>query len=130
MVTLQAPAASTCVELLDTIEREGVNSIAIVGDAFAKPIVRALDAEPDRWDLSSLVLITSSGVMFSEPVKQALLAHLDNAMIVDAFSSSEAVGMGQSVSSTGARGVHRQVHRRRATPGDRRRRHRRGARFG
>ncbi len=88
-------------ELLDTIERERVNSIAIVGDSFAKPIVRALDAEPDRWDLSSLVLIASSGVMFSEPVKQALLAHLDNTLIVDAFSSSEAVGMAQSVSSKG-----------------------------
>ena len=28
--------------------------MSIVGDAFAKPILRALDAEPDRWDISSL----------------------------------------------------------------------------
>ena len=89
-------------ELLDTIEREGVNMIAIVGDAFGKPILRALDAEPDRWDLSSLVVITSSGVMFSEATKQGLLEHLPGTMIIDAFSSSEAVGMGQSVSSAGA----------------------------
>ena len=88
-------------ELLDTIEREKVNAIAIVGDAFGKPILRALDAEPDRWDLSSLFIITSSGVMFSEPTKQGLLKHLPTMMIVDAFSSSEAVGMGQSVSSAG-----------------------------
>jgi len=88
-------------ELFDTIEKHRGNTTAIVGDAFAKPMVRALDAEPDRWDLSSLFVFTSSGVMFSEPTKQALIAHLPHAMIVDAFSSSEAVGMGQSVSAAG-----------------------------
>ena len=39
--------------------------------------------------------------MFSEPTKQGLIKHLPTMMIVDAFSSSEAVGMGQSVSSAG-----------------------------
>ena len=41
------------VELLDTVERIAINSMSIVGDAFAKPILRALDAEPERWDISS-----------------------------------------------------------------------------
>jgi len=89
-------------ELLDTIDREGVNLVAIVGDAFAKPINRTLAANPGRWSLASLLAITSSGVMFSEPVKQELLSHATTAMIIDAFSSSEAVGMGQSVSAAGA----------------------------
>ncbi len=89
-------------ELFDTIEREGGNTTAIVGDAFAKPMLRHLDAEPERWDLSSLFVFTSSGVMFSEASKQGLIAHLPHSMIVDAFSSSEAVGMGQSVSAAGA----------------------------
>jgi fatty-acyl-CoA synthase len=88
-------------ELFDTLELRKGNTTAIVGDAFAKPMVRALDANPGRWDLSSLFVFTSSGVMFSEPTKQALLGHLPHAMIVDAFSSSEAVGMGQSVSASG-----------------------------
>ena len=39
--------------------------------------------------------------MFSEASKQGLLRHLPHLMIVDAFSSSEAVGMGQSVSAAG-----------------------------
>jgi 3-oxocholest-4-en-26-oate---CoA ligase len=86
-------------ELLDTIEREKVNTIAIVGDSFAKPMVRALDAEPDRWDISSLFIVSSSGVMFSEEAKSGLLKHHGAMMIIDAFSSSEAVGMGQSVST-------------------------------
>jgi fatty-acyl-CoA synthase len=86
-------------EMFDTIERERVNQIAIVGDAFGKPMLKALDEYPARWDLASLFLVASSGVMFSEPVKQALLRHHPNMLLVDAFSSSEAIGMGQSVSS-------------------------------
>jgi len=90
------------VELLDCIEHEGVNVAAIVGDAFAKPMLRALDADPDRWDISSLVMLSSSGVMWSEATKQGLLRHHPNMLLVDAFSSSEALGMGQSVSGGGA----------------------------
>jgi fatty-acyl-CoA synthase len=86
-------------EMFDTIERERVNQIAIVGDAFGKPMLKALDEHPGRWDLASLFLVASSGVMFSEPVKQGLLKHHPTMMLVDAFSSSEALGMGQSVSS-------------------------------
>jgi acyl-CoA synthetase (AMP-forming)/AMP-acid ligase II len=90
------------VELLDTIEREGVNSMAMVGDAFGKPILRALDENPGRWDLSSLVAIVSSGVMWSKETKEGLLRHHPNMMLMDAFSSSEALGMGSSISGAGA----------------------------
>jgi fatty-acyl-CoA synthase len=89
------------VELLDTIEREGVNVIAIVGDAFAKPMLRALDTDPQRWDISSLLAITSSGVMWSNETKQGLLAHHGNMMLMDSFASSEALGMGSSLSGGG-----------------------------
>ena len=86
-------------ELLDVIEAENVGALTIVGDAFAKPMVAALDAEPDRWDISSVVLITSSGVMWSESAKLGLLAHHPGMLLVDSFSSSEAIGLGQSVSA-------------------------------
>ena len=89
------------VELLDTIEREGVNVISIVGDAFGKPILKALDANRGRWNLASLVGITSSGVMWSKEVKQGLLDHHPNMLLLDAFSSSEALGMGSSISGMG-----------------------------
>ncbi|MGY6499404.1 MAG: AMP-binding protein [Acidimicrobiales bacterium] len=89
------------VELLDTIEREGVNGTAIVGDAFGKPILAALDSDPDRWDISSLKMMSSSGVMWSESTKEGLLRHHPGMLLVDAFSSSEALGMGQSVSAAG-----------------------------
>jgi 3-oxocholest-4-en-26-oate---CoA ligase len=86
-------------EMFDTIERERVNQIAIVGDSFGKPMVRALDEHPHRWDLASLFLVASSGVMWSEANKQALLEHQPNLILIDVFSSSEALGMGQSISS-------------------------------
>jgi fatty-acyl-CoA synthase len=88
-------------EILSTIEREGANQLVIVGDAFAKPILKALDANPGTWNISSLFLIASSGVMFSEESKQRLLGHNPTMMILDAFSSSEAVGMGSSISTAG-----------------------------
>jgi acyl-CoA synthetase (AMP-forming)/AMP-acid ligase II len=87
------------IELLDTIEREHVNSISIVGDAFAKPILRALDAEPGRWDLSHLRIVISSGTMFSEETKQGLLRHDPSLLLVDMLGSSEAVGMGRSITN-------------------------------
>lgn len=85
-------------ELLTVIQRERVNTVAIVGDAFAKPMLRALDADPGRWDISSVTAITSSGVMWSEETKQGLLRHHPGMLLLDAFSSSEALGMGASVS--------------------------------
>lgn len=90
------------VALLEAIGREKVNLVSIVGDAFAKPILRALDAEPERFDLSSLLGIISSGVIWSEETKRGLLRHNPKMMLVDAFSSSEALGMGSSVSTSGA----------------------------
>jgi fatty-acyl-CoA synthase len=87
------------VELLDTVDRENVNTVAIVGDAFAKPVLRALEEHPGRWRLSTLIAIVSSGVMWSEETKRGLLQHYPHLMLIDAFSSSEALGMGTSVSS-------------------------------
>ena len=87
------------VELLDTVDRENVNTVAIVGDAFAKPILAALDERPGHWNLATLLAFVSSGVMWSEETKRALLHHHPTMMLIDAFSSSEALGMGTSVSS-------------------------------
>jgi fatty-acyl-CoA synthase len=92
-------------ELLDTIAREKVNGLVMVGDPFGRPILAALDAEPGRWDLSSLVAIISSGAMWSEEIKQGLLRHHPNMLLMDVFSSSEAIGMGSSLSS-GASAAH------------------------
>ena len=36
----------------DEVERNAVQILTIVGDVFARPLLAALEAEPDRWDLS------------------------------------------------------------------------------
>jgi acyl-CoA synthetase (AMP-forming)/AMP-acid ligase II len=79
--------------LLDTVERARVNSVSIVGDAFAKPILHALDAQPDRWDISCLRVILSSGVMWSAETKAGLLRHNPRLIMLDSLGSSEAIGM-------------------------------------
>jgi fatty-acyl-CoA synthase len=48
------------------------------------------------------MMVISSGAMWSEPVKQELLSHHGGMLLVDVFSSSEALGMGASVSGGGA----------------------------
>jgi fatty-acyl-CoA synthase len=61
-----------------------------------------LDANLGRYDLSSLILISSSGVMWSQENKDGLLRHIPQAILFDSFGSSEAVGLGASVSAGGA----------------------------
>jgi 3-oxocholest-4-en-26-oate---CoA ligase len=88
-------------ELFDLVEQEGVGQIVIVGDAFARPLLAALDANPKRWDFSALKVISSSGVMWSQETKDGLLEHLPEVVLFDSFGSSEAVGLGASVSTKG-----------------------------
>lgn len=95
VVTLTAPSFDP-VELFDTVQKHQVNGLAIVGDAFAKPMLRTLDDNPGRWDISSLVSIISSGVMWSPEVKRGLLRHNRNMVLTDSFGASEAVGFGRS----------------------------------
>ncbi|MGH9029044.1 MAG: AMP-binding protein [Acidimicrobiales bacterium] len=92
-------------QLLDAVDAENVNALVIVGDAFAKPLLKALDANPGNWRLNTLIAIISSGVMWSEETKRGLLHHNPSMVLVDAFSSSEALGIGASV-STGSATVH------------------------
>ena len=89
-------------ELLVAIARHKPQSMAIVGDSFAKPILNALNAAPGRYDVSSIAAIVSSGVMWSVEVKRGLLEHMPAAVLSDAFSSSEALGMGASIMVKGA----------------------------
>ncbi len=100
VVTIEArtfdPAA-----VLQVIADEKVQGMAIVGDAFAKPLLRALDEQPGRWDITSLIGVVSSGVMWSEEVKRALLRHHPGMILTDSLGSSESVGMGRSDSTGG-----------------------------
>jgi fatty-acyl-CoA synthase len=84
-------------EMWAAVAANGVNQIVIVGDAFAKPMLRALDEAAGKYDVSSVLSIVSSGVMWSREVKQGLLSHIPQVALADSFGSSEAVGFGLSI---------------------------------
>jgi acyl-CoA synthetase (AMP-forming)/AMP-acid ligase II len=73
------------------VERSRVQTVGIVGDAFARPLLAALDADPGRWDLTSLLAIVSSGVIWSPEVKEGLRRHLPAVVMVDSLGASEGV---------------------------------------
>jgi fatty-acyl-CoA synthase len=89
-------------EFWSEVERLRATGAAIVGMAFAAPLLDVLERNPGHWDLSSLRRLGSSGTMWSMENKQGLLKHLPECVIFDSFGSSEAVGMGGSSSSAGA----------------------------
>ncbi|MGH7023845.1 MAG: acyl-CoA synthetase [Caulobacteraceae bacterium] len=89
-------------EFWTEVERLRAGSAAIVGMAFAQPMLEALDANPGRWDLSSLIRLGSSGTVWSMENKQGLLRHIPQMGIFDSLGSSEAVGLGASASAAGA----------------------------
>ncbi len=76
----------------------------IVGDAFARPILRAIEASGGALadGLSSLKVMISSGTMWSPEVKAGLLAHAPQMLCVDSYGSSEGLGYGTSVSTAAA----------------------------
>ena len=90
-------------ELLETVERQKVTSVTIVGDSFAKPIIRALDeGRPGggSYDMSSIGMFISSGVMWTSEVKQEILDRIEQAVLVDAIGSSEG-SMGTQITMKG-----------------------------
>ena len=79
-------------ELLRLVERERVNQLSIVGDAFARPIVEELErveADGKAYDLSSLGRIVSTGATLSAEMKRALMKRASNSAILDMVGASE-----------------------------------------
>ena len=99
VVTLENNVNFDPEQLWETVDRNGVTSMAIVGDAFAKPMLRVLEENPDKFDLSTVMTITSSGVMWSMEVKRGLIKHMPQVTLMDSFGASEAVGFGMSVTT-------------------------------
>ncbi len=76
-------------EVWRLVEVESVNVIAVVGDAMARPLLDVLAAEPDRYDLSSLLAVGSGGALLSPSTKAELNRLLPGRAIADRFGSSE-----------------------------------------
>jgi len=78
-------------ELWKTAQAEKATQIVLVGDAFGKPMARALQEAHDDgnpYDLSTIRFMISSGVMWTTEVKQKLLEWHDFTLI-DAMGATE-----------------------------------------
>lgn len=102
VVTLTSPTFDAA-ELCRAVEDHRVSQMTIVGDAFARPIVAELEraaADGRPYDVSSLRVVLSSGVMWSQQVKADLHTWC-GATLADALGSSEGIGFANAVARRG-----------------------------
>ncbi len=79
-------------ELWRLVEHHGVTQISIVGDAFARPMVAALEAAATAgspYRLGSLQRIVSTGATLSAEHKRAFQHHAPQIVIIDMIGASE-----------------------------------------
>jgi fatty-acyl-CoA synthase len=91
-------------QLLDALERHAATATGVVGDAFARPLVNALDAREGAgrpFDPSWLRVMCSAGVAFSADTKRRLFEHIPALTIVDACGATEGTTYGMSVTRAG-----------------------------
>ncbi len=88
-------------EVWSSVDQHGADSIVIVGDVFARPLLAEFDRARESgegYDASTLSTITSSGAMFSLETKQQLIERLPQVVIRDVLGSSEGA-MGSMVTT-------------------------------
>ena len=77
-----------------TIGAERVNTMFVVGDAMARPLVEHLAQNAGAYDLSSLIYVGSSGALLSTSIKDQLRSLLPSVFIGENFGSTETGNQG------------------------------------
>ncbi|GAA1915695.1 AMP-binding protein [Nocardioides marmoribigeumensis] len=75
--------------ILDLVQHARVVSLTFLGDAMGRPVAEAILAEPDRWDLSSLVAVSNGAAPLSDGVREEIRRALPGRFILDTYGSSE-----------------------------------------
>jgi acyl-CoA synthetase (AMP-forming)/AMP-acid ligase II len=88
-------------EVWRAVERHKVNLLFIVGDAMGRPLIEAYG--DGGYDASSMLSISSSGALFSAPVKDAFAAALPGVFLSDAIGSTETGFTGIGLVTAGAK---------------------------
>lgn len=97
--------------MLDLIERHHINVMAVVGDAMAQPIVQALESNPGRWPLKSLMIFGNGGAVFSRHLQERLLVQVPHLMLNNGMASSESGVLGGGEKTPEGEGLMRIVPR-------------------
>ena len=75
------------VDVWQTVEREKIIGLSVVGDAMARPLVEEL--ERGDYDTKGFLAFGSGGAMLSEGMKTRILAQLPNIVVSDVAGASE-----------------------------------------
>jgi len=102
--TVVLPPRFDAHEVWRAVERHRANLLFIVGDAMGRPLIEAY--RDGAYDASSMLAISSSGALFSAPVKDAFAAALPGVVLTDAIGSTETgfTGIGQVTAGARQRG--------------------------
>jgi fatty-acyl-CoA synthase len=87
-------------EVVETIEREKVLAVQVVGDAMARPIADAI--ERSSADLSSLAAVANGGALLTPTAKQRLIDVKPGLIVMDGVGSSETGIQMSHMSASGA----------------------------
>jgi 3-oxocholest-4-en-26-oate---CoA ligase len=87
-------------KIAELIERHKANTVTLVGDAMARPLVDVLTEGERRYDVSSLFVVASAGAVFSPVVRKQLKDALPNIFLVNSFGSTEAGHQGSAYHGT------------------------------
>ena len=74
-------------DVWSTIERERANTVTVVGDAIARPLIEEL--ERHDYDTSSLIGLGNGGAPLNPALKQRLIDRMPNLFVSDSVGSSE-----------------------------------------
>lgn len=81
------PASLDVDEVVETIEREKVLVVQVVGDAVARPLADAI--ERSSADLSSFAVVANGGALLTPTAKQRLIDVKPGLIVMDGVGSSE-----------------------------------------
>ncbi len=89
------PSRLDAAAIWDLAEREAVNTLQLVGDAFARPLLEELERSPRS--LPSLVAVVNGGASMTPALKERMLEQLPGIFLLDAVGASETgAQMGQT----------------------------------
>ena len=90
-------------EAWQLVHDHGISAGMITGDAVARPMIEALEANPGRWKVDSFFVLSSSAALFSQTVKDRFLEAFPNLMIIDSIGSTEGGFNGLKYAEKGAK---------------------------
>ncbi len=86
-------------DIWNTVARERVGLLVIVGDAFGRPLLDELSRR--SYDLLHLHTLLSGGAILTPALKEAFLEKIPHLVIVDGFGASETGGQGTQITMKG-----------------------------